>query len=225
MTLIRSDFSRWPEGVVWAGCGVLASLLVASACFQTDGLPLASLVREGDAYIDPSTREPYSGPVFASFGDAPSHVERRASLVEGRYDGPFELYFANRRVSVREVYKEGQKDGPYEWYLENGDLYEKGTYENGLREGPYEAYFQDGRLFERGTYRHGDFDGPREWYLESRLIERVTYVRGQIDGPYERYAPDGTVELQGMLRYGNPCGPWNESGTRVVYPTCGYVSD
>ena len=202
-----------------------ASFLVASACSRPDAFPLTSLVREGDAYIDPVTREPYSGPVFASFSDAPRHVARRASLVNGQYDGPFELYFTNRKLSVREVYRQGERDGPYEWYVESGELYEKGTYENGLREGPYEAHFQNGQLFERGTYRYGDFDGPREWYLGGQLIERVTYVRGQIDGPYERYSPDGTLELEGMLRYGAPCGPWTESGTRVVHPSCGYVSD
>lgn len=206
--------------------GALASaLLVAAACSRPAALPLTRLVREGDAYVDPVTREPYSGPVFTSFGDAPRHLERRASLVDGHYDGPFELYFANHRLSVRETYRRGEKDGPYEWYFESGRLYEKGMYVDGLREGPYEAYFENGDLYEKGTYRFGDFDGPREWYLGSQLVERVTYVRGQIDGPYERHSPDGTLLMRGMLRYGSPCGAWVEGSERVVYPSCGYVAD
>lgn len=207
------------------GAALVWAVLTSSACAPPDALPLADLVREGDAYVDPVTREPYSGPVFASYGDGPRHVERRARLVDGHYDGPFELYFANRRLSVRETYRQGERDGPYEWYFESGRLYERGTYVDGLREGPYEAYFEDGDLREKGTYRRGDFDGPRSWYLGSRLIERVTYVRGRIDGPYERYSPDGTLQLRGMLRHGSPCGTWIEGAERVVYPGCGHVSD
>jgi len=200
-------------------------LLLAAACSQQEPVPMAELVRQDGAYLHPVTLEPYSGTVFASYDDAPRHIERRASLRDGRYDGAFELYFENRKLSLREVYRQGQKDGPYEWYFENGQLYERGTYQNGLREGPYEAYFQNGGLFEKGTYRYGDFHGPRAWFLGDQLLERMTYVHGQIDGPYERYSPEGTLLLRGTLRYGDPCGIWTEGSERVVYPTCGFVSD
>lgn len=204
---------------------LIAPLLVLAGCAEPKPLPISELVREGDAYLDPVTREPYSGPVFAAYDHAPRRIERRASLLDGHYDGPFELFFENRRLSVREVYREGRKDGPYEWYFESGQLYERGTYVDGLREGPYEAYFENGQLSETGTYRYGEFHGPREWYLDGHLIERVTYVRGQIDGPYERYHPDGSLLLGGTLRYGNPCGAWVKGSERVVHPTCGIAAD
>jgi hypothetical protein len=203
----------------------LASLLVAASCSDPEPLSMADLVREDGAYLHPETLEPYSGPVFTAYDDSPLNIERRASLRDGHYDGPFELFFENRKLSLREIYREGRKDGPYEWYFETGQLYERGTYENGLREGPYEAYFENGQLHEKGTYRYGDFDGPREWFLVGRLIERVTYVNGQIDGPYTRNGPDGTLEFRGILRYGNPCGSWIEGTERVLYPACGLQSD
>jgi hypothetical protein len=224
MTTTRTRSIGRRVGLALAGAVTTTSVLLAAAC-SPEPLPFTDLVREGDEYLDPVTLEPYSGPAFAAFHDAPRLVERRASLRDGRYDGPFELYFENRQLSVREVYREGLKDGPYEWYFESGQLYERGTYENGLKEGPYEAFFENGRLYERGTYRHGDFHGAREWYRDGRLVERVTYLRGQIDGPYERYSPDGMLELMGTLRYGSPCGAWIEGSERVVYPTCGYLSD
>lgn len=224
MSRQRTSIDRLGRRVLIVAASV-APLCVAAACSEPDPLPLAELVRQGDAYLHPVTLQPYSGLVFASFGGHPRQIERRARLRKGQYDGPFELFFENHRLSVREVYREGQKDGPYEWYLEDGQLYERGTYENGLREGPYEAYFDDGNIFEKGTYHYGDFQGPREWYMHGQLIERVTYVDGQIDGPYERHAPDGTLELEGTLLYGSPCGVWLEGGERVVYPSCGYVGD
>lgn len=202
-----------------------ATLLLAIGCSEPEPVAMTDLVREGGAYVHPVTREPYSGPVFAAYGDQPGSLARRASLRNGQYDGPFELFFENRNLSLLETYRQGQKDGPYEWYFESGELYERGTYHNGLREGPYEAYFENGQIHESGTYRYGDFHGPREWYLLGRLIERVTYVDGQIDGPYARYGPDGALELSGTLRYGNPCGAWTEGTERVLYPACGYESD
>lgn len=204
---------------------LLALPLAVAACSGPEPLPMTELVRQGGEYLHPGTMEPFSGVAFASFADAPRHIERRASLRDGRYDGPFELFFENSRLSVREVYREGQKDGPYEWYFEDGQLYERGTYENGLREGPYEAFFQNSELHEKGTYHFGEFHGPREWYLGDRLLERVTYVHGQIDGPYERHAADGTLLLRGMLLYGEPCGVWTEGSRRVVYAGCGVETD
>jgi antitoxin component YwqK of YwqJK toxin-antitoxin module len=206
--------------------GALAlPILMAAACSDPEPLAMAELVRQDGAYLHPVTMQPYSGPAFTAYGDPQAGIERRASLRDGRYDGPFELFFQNRKLSVREMYRQGQKDGPYEWYFESGELYERGTYHNGLREGPYEAYFESGQLHEKGSYHHGDFHGPREWYLTDRLIERVTYVNGQIDGPYLRYTANGSLELSGTLRYGNPCGAWIEGSERVDYPTCGYESD
>jgi antitoxin component YwqK of YwqJK toxin-antitoxin module len=200
-------------------------LLFATGCSEPESLAMAELVLEGGEYLHPVTREPYSGTAFAAYDDPPQHIERRASLRDGRYDGPFELFYEDHTLSLREVYRQGQKDGPYEWYFEDGQLYERGTYVNGLREGPYEAYFGHGKLYEKGTYRFGDFHGAREWYRGGQLIEQVTYVDGQIDGPYERYSPDGGVAFRGTLRYGNPCGTWIEGSDRVNYPTCGFVSD
>lgn len=199
-------------------------LVLTVGCSEPAPRPRSELLRQGGLYLHPATLEPYTGPVYTTFADEPLQVEQRASLRQGQYDGPFEWYFANRRLSVREVYRDGVKDGPYEWYFESGRLYERGTYENGLREGPYEAYYESGQLYERGAYRRGTFHGPREWYLDGRLIELVTYVDGRMEGPYERYTSAGALELQGHLQDGEPCGVWIERKATVTYPRCGHGS-
>jgi hypothetical protein len=199
-------------------------LLVGSACSEPEARPKSDLVQHGDLYLHPTTLEPYSGPVYTTFADAPLLIEQRASLREGHYDGPLEWYFGSRQLSLREVYREGMKDGPYEWYFESGRLYERGTYQNGRREGPYEAYYETGKPYERGTYRNGTFHGSREWYLDDRLIELVTYVDGRMDGPYERHTSEGELDLKGRLQDGLPCGIWIEGKATVTYPRCGYES-
>ncbi|HUF75803.1 MAG TPA: hypothetical protein VMM35_05975 [Longimicrobiales bacterium] len=203
---------------------LLVVLVLSNGCSEPEPKPVDELLRQGDVFLHPTTLEPYSGPVFTTFADAPLRIEKRASLREGHYDGPFEWYFGNRQLSVRENYRAGMKDGPYEWYFESGELYERGTYENGLQEGPYEARYETGQLYEKGTYRKGEFHGLRQWFLAGQLIEQVTYVHGRILGPYARYTAEGELDLEGWLQDGQPCGRWLEGQATVVHPPCGYDS-
>jgi hypothetical protein len=205
---------------------VLLAVLALASCGGSHERPLDELVQVGDVYLDPDTHEPYSGLAYSTFDDMPDVVAERLTLREGTYDGPYEAYFENRRLSSKEIYQNGVKNGPYEWYFENGQLFEKGTYEDGRLEGPYRAYWENGDLYEEGTYRSGRFEGPRRWYLEGRLIELVTYRNGVMDGLYERYREDGTLDLKGVLRYGDPCGMWIEGDRPIPYPDCsGRVAD
>ncbi|MBT8488427.1 MAG: toxin-antitoxin system YwqK family antitoxin [Gemmatimonadetes bacterium] len=199
---------------------LFALLSVAAACERTEERPVDDLVRQGNVFLDPETKEPYSGLAIATFDDQPGVLAKRLTLREGTYDGPYEAFFENRRLSSREIYRDGVRDGRYEWYFENGQLFEEGTYVQGTLEGPYRAYWENGDLYEEGSYRSGRFDGPRRWYIDGRLVELVTYRDGTIDGLYERYLEDGTLDLKGMLREGTPCGMWIEGDQAIPYPDC-----
>lgn len=214
-------FSRSSSRVPPALLVVLSTVLVAAACEGIAERPVADLVRMGDVFLDPETMEPYSGFAFATFDDQPGVVAKRLSLRQGTYDGPYEAFFANRRLSSKEIYRDGVRHGRYEWYFENGQLFEEGTYVEGRLDGPYRAYWENGDLYEEGTYRSGRFDGPRRWYMDGRLVELVTYSNGAIDGLYERYLDDGTLDLKGMLQEGTPCGMWIEGDHTIPYPRCG----
>ena len=200
---------------------VLLAVSLAAGCGGPSERPVDELVRDGDVFLDPGTMEPYSGLAFATFEDHPAVVAERLSLRDGTYDGPYEAFFENRRLSSRELYENGVKNGRYEWYFENGQLFEEGTYRDGRLHGPYRAYWEDGDLYEEGTYRQGRFDGPRRWYLDGRLVELVTYRNGVMQGLYERYLEDGTLDLKGMLYAGSPCGMWIEGDRTIPYPPCG----
>lgn len=196
----------------------LASLAM-TAC-GPDERPVSELMRVGDVFLNPETMEPYSGIAFATFDDRPDVVRKRLSLRNGEYDGPYEAYFENQRLSSKEIYEDGIRHGPYEWYFQNGQLFEEGTYRDGHLEGPYRAYWENGDLYEEGTRRSGRFDGPRRWYMDGRLVELVTYRRGVMEGLYERYLEDGTLDLKGMLYDGTPCGMWIEGDRTISYPAC-----
>lgn len=206
--------------------GVLVPSL--SGCFDgparstadNEGRVAGELVRQDDLLIDAETGTPFSGPVFATFSAPDDGSRHRLTLVDGRYDGPFEVERSAGLLSSKESYVDGVKHGPYEWYYESGEVYESGTYVRGELEGPYRAFWQSGEVYEDGTYAHGDFDGPRRWYRDGRLAELVTYQLGEIEGLYERYRADGTLELKGMLTQGAPCGTWIEGDEAVTHPPC-----
>lgn len=195
-------------------------LAVTTGCERSTERPVDDLVRQGNVFLDPETMEPYSGLAIATFDDGRGAVSRRLTLRDGTYDGPYEAFFENRRLSSKEIYRDGVRHGRYEWYFENGQLFEEGTYVEGTLEGPYRAYWENGDLYEEGSYRGGRFDGPRRWYIGGRLVELVTYRDGVIDGLYERYLEDGTLDLKGMLREGTPCGMWIEGDHTIPYPAC-----
>lgn len=203
----------------------LSLVLLIIACGNHETRPMEELVRDGDVFLDPETLEPFTGTTFSTFDDHPLVISERVSLRDGAYDGPYEAYFANRRLSAKEYYEEGLRHGPYEWYFDSGKLYERGTYSFGFRNGPYEAYWESGDIYERGTYINGTFDGPRAWYLNGTLIELVTYADGVVDGLYERYRADGTLQLRGILLEGQPCGHWLEATATIAHPPCEESTD
>lgn len=214
--LLRTT-SRWSASATLLVAVPVVALLT---CSEPAPRPLAELVRRGDLFLDPQTLEPYSGPIFATFSDRPMSIAARVSLRRGTFDGVYEKYFENHRVSAKEMYRNGRRDGPYEWYFESGRLFESGTYRRGVLDGPYEAFWESGDITEAGTYKAGQYDGMRSWYANGRLIERVTYVDGVIDGPYERYTREGVLEARGALRDGQPCGSWVEGGEEVEHAAC-----
>lgn len=172
----------------------MAVVVASTACTGGGPLPVETLIRKGDVYLDPETLELFSGPAIVTFAN---------------------------RLASRETYHDGVKHGPYEWYFENGRLFEKGTYHDGHLDGRFYAYWGSIDLYEEGAYLHGEFDGPRTWYFAGELIELVTYRNGIIEGAYERYGEDGKLKLKGTLIGGEPCGTWFEGSERISYPACG----
>ena len=209
-----------PIPTLWQVAAIGVVVALAFLLGPTDRT-VDELVRQDGIYLDPETRQPFSGVAFATFTGRTGAAAQRLSLWSGAYHGPFESYFRDRNVTGKETFRQGVRHGPFESYFESGELFEEGTYVAGRREGPYRAYWETGDLYEEGSYVDGDFDGPRRWFVDGRLVELVTYRRGIIDGLYERYLEDGSLDLKGMLQNGNPCGVWFESQRAITYEPCG----
>ncbi|MEC7739441.1 MAG: hypothetical protein VYA31_01380, partial [Gemmatimonadota bacterium] len=130
------------------------SLLGAADVYAQSPKDLGDLMRRGNVYLDPDTREVYTGPVFARFEEGV--ISETGVLENGTKDGSYEYFYLSGRVRMMETYSAGILEGPTETYFKNEQLADKGSYREGEWDGPYEAYWVRGWLAERGDWTLGE---------------------------------------------------------------------
>ncbi|HIF56499.1 MAG: hypothetical protein ABGY10_03230 [bacterium] len=142
------------------------SLLGATHVYAQSPKDLGDLMRRGNVYLDADTREVYTGPVFARFGEGV--ISETGVLENGKKDGRYEYFYLSSRVRMIETYSAGILDGPTETYFKNEQLADKGSYREGEWDGPYEAYWVRGWLAERGDWTLGERCG--DWISFGQTI-------------------------------------------------------
>ena len=129
---------------------ILATALLA-LCLTTSGALATSLVeliqRDGVFY------EKFKDVPFSGEADQGAW---RGVLKNGKFEGPWVIYYENGRLWYKGAYKNGKQEGPWLWYHDNGQLWSEGAYKNGKFEGPWVAYREDGTKVEvsSGIYRN-----------------------------------------------------------------------
>ena len=134
---------------------LLALCLTASGAFATS---LVELVERDGIFYKKFTDEPFTGKV--------DEGAWRGAFKNGKFEGPWVIYYDNGRLWYKGAYKSGKQEGPWLWYHDNGQLWSKGAYKNGKFEGPWVAYYDDGQLWSKGTYKNGKFEGLWVAYRE-----------------------------------------------------------
>ena len=130
------------------------SLLGAADVYAQSSKDLGDLMQRGNVYLDPDTREVYTGPVFSRFEEGV--ISETGVLENGKKDGSYEYFYLSGRVRMMETYSAGILEGPTETYFKNEQLADKGSYREGEWDGPYEAYWVRGWLAERGNWTLGE---------------------------------------------------------------------
>ena len=142
------------------------SLLGAADVYAQSPKDLGDLMRRGIVYLDPDTREVYTGPVYARFEEGV--ISETGVLENGKKDGSYEYFYLSGRVRMMETYSAGILEGPTETYFKNEQLADKGSYREGEWDGPYEAYWVRGWLAERGDWTLGERCG--DWSSVGQTI-------------------------------------------------------
>lgn len=97
---------------------LLAMSLLLAACGGPEPRDLTTLVVRDSLYVEPVAGEPFSGPVFRHFEDAPGTVQLEGTLEEGSWHGEFLVYHPNGRVRYMGSFDRGDRCGPW---TENAD--------------------------------------------------------------------------------------------------------
>ena len=70
------------------------SVVAGAELYAQSSKDLSNLIRRGEVYLDPDTREVYSGQVFAMFPEG--LISEQGTLQDGRKDGRYKyLYLKN----------------------------------------------------------------------------------------------------------------------------------
>jgi len=147
---------------------LLALLAVVQAPLHAqEPMDLDDLENRRGVYLQRPSFEPYTGPVVAYWEDG--SIRERGRLVDGRWDGVRESFYALGTLKARETYSDGVLDGPFEAYFKRGAPSDKGTYENGRLDGPYESFWL------RQPSEVGAFDSGRMCGHWVRYFPRSSY--------------------------------------------------
>ena len=142
------------------------SLMGATGLYAQSSTDLGDLMRRGDVYLQPETREAYTGAVFARFEEG--MISESGVLENGKKEGRYEYFYLSGRIRMLETYNGGILEGPTETYFKNEQLADKGAYREGEWDGPYEAYWVRGWLAERGNWSLGERCG--DWISFGQTI-------------------------------------------------------
>lgn len=99
-------------------------LLGLAACEGPPPRDLAELVVRDSLYVDPTTDDPFSGPVVRTFASDPDRVEIEGALLDGAWEGELRVYHPNGRIRYMGSFRAGERCGPW---TENADSTPVGT--------------------------------------------------------------------------------------------------
>jgi antitoxin component YwqK of YwqJK toxin-antitoxin module len=204
---------------------LFALTLIAVGCTEPIPINLDDLSRQGIQYLDPETREPYSGPAYRMSEDDSTQVVLRVHLRDGKFHGNFEDFDPagieeGLGIYQTGTYRDGLREGRSEYFYPSGVLRGRGTYDRSEVSGIYESYYENGEPRSKSTYRAGKLDGPFDFYYENgQLQSRGSNTAGERHGSTEFYYEDGRLKSKGTFNMGEECGTWIENdGTRISTP-------
>ena len=142
---------------------------------------------------------------FDEFG-VPSSEE---TLVNGKLNGPYIVYFSNGVMSDRYTMKDGKFNDTAYTYNVSGNIYGKIAYSNGVKNGAIISYYDNGAVDFIGNYLNDKADGTlKRYYLNGKLKAEENYKDDKLQGAYSSYFENGKVKSKGNYDKGKRTGKW-----------------
>lgn len=126
---------------------------------------------------------------------------------EGKLNGPYTLYFNNKKIAQSGQIENGDNTGPWKTYFRNGILESEFNYQNGKIHGIYKHYSPDGKPYYEMQYRKGEIISYKFFDKKGNIIKEARKKAGEF--LYEGYNPNGSLLAKGIYDVkGGKSGEW-----------------
>ena len=165
------------------------------------------------------------------FIDSIPNVWAKGNVINGKMNGEWEFYYANKNLLAKVNYKNGDgtnvsrngvprngRDALFEYWHENGNMEGRFNYISGKLDGFGEAWHENGKIAGRYNHISGKLEGLREdWYENGNMKERFNYKNGKLNGLYEGWYKNGQKSAIENYKDGKLDGlseQWWENGNK-----------
>ena len=166
------------------------------------------------------------------FIDSIPNVWAKGNVINGKMNGEWEFYYANKNLLARANYKNGDgrnaskigvprdgRNGSFESWYENGKRWERYNYISGKLDGLGESWHENGKRWGRYNYISGKLDGLGEsWHENGNPNTKSYYKSGKLIGLYESWHYNGKKKaIEGPYKNGKLNGTsqqWWENGNK-----------
>lgn len=99
--------------------------------------------------------------------------------VEGKHEGPYEIFAVEGGLQLHAEYKNGQLNGPFRRYDHTGKLATEGGFFDGKMAGEWTRYREDGSKRDQGTWKDDRPAGAWKFFAADGKLERETAFETQ----------------------------------------------
>jgi antitoxin component YwqK of YwqJK toxin-antitoxin module/Flp pilus assembly protein TadD len=158
--------------------------------------------------VDHYDQLPTRKEVVLHYPGRPTQVMSRASVRNGRYEGPTTWVFASGKPESEISMHGGKRYGHYQSRFANGQTRTEGQYLNGQRYGQFSNYYPSGQLSSQGSYRADEPMGEWKYYFPNGQLEKVVPYNedGEVHGFFLLYNPAGELLLKRQYVNGDLVG-------------------
>lgn len=128
----------------------------------------------GFYYADKAQTRYYTGDYREYYGNGTVKLEMQIS--DGMPEGPYIVYFENRKPQEVRSYKDGKLHGLWRSYDNSGQLISEAEYKNGQKHGTWRIWDELGNQRYEMNYNNGKKTGVwRMWDEKGELVDEKRY--------------------------------------------------
>jgi antitoxin component YwqK of YwqJK toxin-antitoxin module len=125
--------------------------------------------------------------VITEKNNSTGDITKASCLEDGKYDGKYEVFFANGQLKTTGTYQTDRQQGTFKYYDPKGKLVCEIVYENGIEKVRVKfEYTSKGKIKEEKSFINGKFS-KQQTYFETGKLKSVTDLSKTIE-----YYEDGS---------------------------------